>query len=224
MISLKTGILVAAVAVVGMGFGSGASAATTSCSSTIQFNVDDVVGVGGTNDGCAVGSTNQVKNNPAPGTINPDTPFGFGDWIYAGKQNIAGAAESGTVDIGFSYTGGANGGTWAINGALAAFSNLMIVQKGGGGNIDPDNWVAYLFNGPFNTSGDVVSAFVNANNGGVAGISNVSAWVRGPCQPGSFGCGPNTSPPPVPVPAGLPLMLTVIGVGAYMRKRARKSA
>ncbi|MEQ3710187.1 hypothetical protein [Tateyamaria sp.] len=50
------------------------------------------------------------------------------------------------------------------------------------------------------------------------------------CPPGQIRigeiCGPKTTDDPgvVPLPAGLPLMLTVIGVGAYMRKRARKSA
>jgi len=43
------------------------------------------------------------------------------------------------------------------------------------------------------------------------------------CPPGNFNC-PDPGIPGVPVPAGLPLMLTALGIGAYMRKRTRKSA
>ncbi|MEP1356381.1 MAG: hypothetical protein ABJX32_13305 [Tateyamaria sp.] len=44
--------------------------------------------------------------------------------------------------------------------------------------------------------------------------------VNGQCLPGTTG----EEPPAVPLPAGLPLLLTALGLGAFMSKRARKSA
>lgn len=60
---------------------------------------------------------------------------------------------------------------------------------------------------------------------------SLKAWNLGgafSCPPGEI-VGPNgecfkPTTPEIPVPAGLPLMLTAIGIGAYMRKRSRKSA
>ncbi|MFK7743925.1 MAG: VPLPA-CTERM sorting domain-containing protein [Roseobacter sp.] len=48
---------------------------------------------------------------------------------------------------------------------------------------------------------------------------NSADWV-----PETQSCGGDTTPNTVPLPAGMPLMLTILGVGAYMRKRARKAA
>jgi hypothetical protein len=63
-------------------------------------------------------------------------------------------------------------------------------------------------------------------------ISHIAFWDSGSdvvCGPEDPFYNPDTGfcsgdTGKVPVPAGLPLMLTAMGIGAYMRKRARKSA
>ncbi|WP_199913620.1 VPLPA-CTERM sorting domain-containing protein [Tateyamaria sp. Alg231-49] len=71
--------------------------------------------------------------------------------------------------------------------------------------------------------------------GGAKGdpVSHISVYGFGTppedCPPGQIRlngvCTTGTGEPPaVPLPAGLPLMLTAIGAGAYLRRRARKSA
>jgi hypothetical protein len=149
--------------------------------------------------------------------------FGFGDWLYAGKDS-----ENGVVDIDFAVSGGLQSGTWSVISTLfSTYTDLMIVTKGANGNNTQVNYVGYLFNTA--TDGDYSTPFFNANNNNPKNISHWTAYVRGvignECPPGTTGTPPNCAgTSPVPVPAGLPLMLTVLGVGAYMRKRARKSA
>jgi hypothetical protein len=149
--------------------------------------------------------------------------FGFSDWQFAGKEL---EDTDGPVDIGFSVSGGLQSGTWSVIEALFdTYANLMIVVKGGEGNNTQPEYVGYLFTSA--KSGDYSTPFFNATGGGAGNpknISHMTAYVQGTCTPtpeNGF-CGSDTTP--VPVPAGLPLMLTAMGVGAFMRSRSRKSA
>lgn len=131
------------------------------------------------NAGCQLGTTNNDFLNPLQ--VNLDNMFGFNDWIFAEK--VIEDPEQ-VINIGLLLDGGANPddigpGTWSINNIWGSYQNVMLVFKGGGGNIVPTKYVGYLLvNG--DTSGSYFTPFENGNNGNPAEISHVSAYVRVP--------------------------------------------
>ncbi len=239
MFSLKTGFLAAAVTAVSVVIGSGASAATfSSC-----VNAAGDTGYGGTieaydisgnvfdnvTDKNSISSACTISDGLDQDFLNPLTvneSGGFFDkttWAFAGKIAPAGNAFTDPTDDNAPEQEGLSG-SFDLS-ALGLTGEVMLVFKGG----DDTTLVGYLltslvgaWESPFT---DPPFDFSNQNGTGPIekDVSHISVYSA-PCPPGNISCGVNTQTPPVPVPAGLPLMLTAIGIGAYMRKRARKSA
>lgn len=151
------------------------------------------------------------------------------DGVLIDKSD-AGGVESGVLsgDVASSTVteiGGVTGttGTITIANLTGTYLELFLGLKVG--NSGNPTWAIFKIAAD-DVPGDF-TYFIDPQNG--AGMSHVNLYgvtgTPGDCVPGSFDpeCDePGT--PEVPVPAGLPLMLTAIGIGAYMRKRARKSA
>jgi hypothetical protein len=114
--------------------------------------------------------------------VNEDAMFGYTDWLFAEK--VLEDPEQ-DIDIGLTLTGDEQGGTWSIDDVWDSYSDVMLVFKGGGGNIEPSVYVGYLLvNG--DTSGTYTTPFVNGNNGNPTDISHVSAYVRHVPEPTSI--------------------------------------
>lgn len=144
-----------------------------------------------------LGNTN--NDQPAPETVNQDSVFGFNDWAEVQDDTDV----SGTS------------GEWSTTVNLAAYTDVMIVLKGGNGNgIDPSNYVAYrapiLTNessgSDYYFSGTWDSPF---EKNGPTDVSHYTIYARG-----------QTSPVPIPAAAWLfgSALIGMVGVGAR-RKR-----
>jgi hypothetical protein len=154
------------------------------------------------NAGCELGSTNNDFLNPLQ--VNLDSMFGFSDWIFAEKV-LEDPEED--IDIGLVLTGNEQSGTWSINDVWDTYSHVMLVFKGGGGNIEPSEYVGYLLvNG--DTSGTYMTPFSNLNNGNPTDISHVSGYVRVK-PPGEI----------IPEPASISLVGLLLGALALRRWR-----
>lgn len=146
-----------------------------------------------TNGGCELGTTNNdFVSNPLQ--VNQDSLFGYTDWNFLQKD-----LETNT-DLDF-LTGNRISGTFDISAFVQpSWTDVMLVFKGGGGNITPDKYVGYLLN---SLTGSWTTPFSNARNGNPAEVSHVSLYYR--------------TGTPIPTPALLP---GLIGMGlAAMRKK-----
>lgn len=117
--------------------------------------------------GCQLGSTNNDFLNPLQ--VNIDEMFGFDDWEFVSKP----------FGDGNSWDGNAQAGTWNILASLwDTYTDVMLVFKGGNGNINIDTYIGYLL--VFGeTEGDYTTPFANTNNGNGKDISHVSIYARG---------------------------------------------
>jgi hypothetical protein len=198
----------AAASVVALGaFSMGAASAATCTDLGIQ---DYALGdLSGANDGCALGTTNNDTINPLQ--VNADSIFG-GGWTFAEKS---GGEEEVKVDVGFN----AASGVWTVkSNFFSLYKELLLVIKGGAAdNILPNTYVAYLFSSDDGTTGTYKSPFLNTkpDPDQVAGISHMSAYYRG-TGGGVVG--------PVPVPAGLPLLLSGIAMAGFVARRKSRKA
>ena len=155
------------------------------------------------NAGCELGTTNNDFLS-SPLQVNKDSMFGFSDWVFAEKV-LEDPEED--IDIGLALTGDEISGTWSINDVWATYSHVMLVFKGGGGNIVPSDYVGYLLvNG--DTSGTYSTPFSNAINGNPADISHVSGYVRVK-PPGEV----------IPEPASITLVGLLLGALVLRRRR-----
>ena len=100
------------------------------------------------------------------------------------------------------------------------YSEFVLVFKAGedNGKTYPNNQVGYVLSG---TSGDWKSMIFTFDDKkkevkGVKGMSHVSLYARGKCDPTTEICGPGVGV--VPVPAGLPLLLSALGLGVAVRR------
>ena len=155
------------------------------------------------NAGCELGETNNDFLHD-PLQVNKDSMFGYTDWHFAEKV-LEDPEEY--IDIGLVLTGGVQNGTWSINDVWDTYSHVMLVFKGGGGNIEPSKYVGYLLvNG--DTSGTYMTPFSNLNNGNPTDISHVSGYVR-------------VKPPgeEIPEPASIALVGLLLGAIAIRRWR-----
>jgi hypothetical protein len=133
------------------------------------------------NAGCELGTTNNDSQSD-PLQVNLDTMFEYGDWFFAEK--VLEDPEQ-VIDIGLTLTGDEQGGMWSIDDVWGSYSDIMLVFKGGGGNVEPSVYVGYLLvNG--DTSGTYTTPFFNDNNGNPTDISHVSAYVRHMPEPSSI--------------------------------------
>ena len=105
-------------------------------------------------------------------------------------------------------------GTKDNSGATAFTSTaLYILFKIGGGN----EFATALIH---NTSGGLLNfSFTQIATG--SGLSHISEFGEA-CPPDFFGCGPPVNV--IPLPAGLPLLLSALGIGAILRRKGRKQA
>lgn len=207
LLGLKAALLGASLMV---GGAAGAATCDTAYSTAVTGNGSDA------NSGCFLGSTNNDTLNPLQ--VNTDAAFGSKDWAYAGKLL---ETEDGNVSIGavLGDNSGTFDGTWSVIPTLfSMYDELMIVLKGGNGNIDPDTYVAYRITEADGTSGSYVSPFFNVDRKTgepkeQADISHISFYVRGDGVPGA-----------VPLPAGMPLLLAGMGAMALLARRKTRKA
>lgn len=163
---------------------------------------------------CTISDAEQDFLNTDPITVNdPPGFFNETNWVFGGKIG---------VNTGYNGEGEGVSGTYDVTGVVnTALTKVLAVFKDGNGT----TLVGYLLDPVNGLSGDWSSPFVEPPfdfpGSSPKDVSHISIYTAD-CPEGSFGCGPSTSP--VPVPAGLPLMLTAMGIGVYMRKRACKSA
>jgi hypothetical protein len=167
-----------------------AGVASADISNNVTNNVD-----------CEVGTT----NNDSQTQVNTDSIFGFNEWAFAEKINFGEGPEQ-TIDIGLSLTGDETSGTWAINDGWDLYTQIMLVFKGGQGQIAPSNYVAYWLVDS-ETSGTYQSPFANLNNANATDISHVSAYVL----------------ITTPLPGALPLFGSVLGLVGLLRWRRRRN-
>ncbi len=191
-------------------------------SASATFTLDNVMNVGSTTEfSLTVDITNTVLASAA-GT-NRITAFGFSSDPDAVISNPLNNGDGLDWDVGAGFIPGFNGEVelcvFATNGCQSA--------TGGASNglqaEDSDTISFVLTTAAIETSitlGDFAIKFASATSTD----GSFEFGGSSECEQGQFGpdCGEPTNP--IPLPAGLPLMLTIVGIGAYMRKRSRKSA
>jgi hypothetical protein len=146
------------------------------------------------NLGCERGTTNNDKLNPLQ--VNQDSLFGFSDWNFFGKDNLS--------DNNTKF------GEYNLNSRVQnSWSDIMLVLKGGNGNINTKTYVGYLLaqDNLGGWTGDWNSPFSNNNNGNIKDVSHISLYYR-------------EGATEVPTPALLP---GLIGMGvASLRKKKKQ--
>jgi hypothetical protein len=152
------------------------------------------------NDGCQIGTTNNDTLGGGTSQVNADHMFGFTDWIFGEKA----FDNDQNIDVGLVAFGNAQGGLWLIDDDIwDAYSDVMLVLKGGNGNTVPDRYVGYLLE-QGQDWGSYLSPFMNGSRR--KDISHISVYLRQ---------GGNAVPEPT--------TLALIGIGlvglAYMRRR-----
>ncbi|MEP1198001.1 hypothetical protein [Tateyamaria sp.] len=180
---------------------------STATAGTYKFTLANTSGTtGGTSDGVLTGFALDFAPSNATPTITNDFVGETGtdqDWFI---HSISGNSLSNSIGFDVCYTSQSNG---SCTGA-------------GNANVGLQSGETSMFLIAFSPDVSFSNALTRFQSIGPNGGSQ--KIVGSDCQPGALGCAPNTTSTPVPLPAGLPLMLTAIGIGAYMRKRARKSA
>ena len=188
--NLKT--TAALVALVTMSSAGAASAATVACTPTVSAALT-------TNIGCEVSTAaSQDFTQSDPITVNAEAFFGNTDWVFESKDNLADNVKSGTLTISSLL--------WS------SYSQVMAIFKSG--NENSDNYLVGFLLSPDDTSFDYTSPFFN-QNGKPKAISHISIYGRGDGDDGDTG-GPVGA---VPVPAGLPLLASALGIGLFLRRR-----
>lgn len=176
---------------------------------------------------CDIGEVNNDFQNPLQ--VNEDEIFGLSDWVFLGRNNYNTSLDDEGEEVEdnsgfdnfdtfaqgygqtFSITGNSLGGPQSIieiaSGLFDDFESLMLVFKGGGGNIQPDVYVAHLLEDG-TLQYNYTSPFVNAGEPGSAtAISHISLY------------GTQSVVGAVPLPAGGLLLLTAFGGLAFARRR-----
>lgn len=175
---------------------------TSSC----VLNTPDVTSRVSMTNGCVVVSA----GNDSETVVNNQMLFGFDTWVQDGKDDGVNGSTSGQNTLGFLANGSTLGGDWELTSmdAWSDFSQIMLVFKGGNGNITPEGFVAYLLQVDALT-GTYQSPFNNANNpANLANISHISVYGVSA----------------VPIPAALPLFLSaIVGLGWFRRRSIHSS-
>lgn len=156
-----------------------------------------------------LGTDGNVDNDPAE--FNATNFGGFSDWTDLGT--IQGSEVGGGVNANFEISGTTLSGTWELfsNSTTSLYDTFVLLFKAGQDqNTDPAAQVGYILSG---TSGVWASPLLKSSDATQRDISHVELYARN-----SGGGVPG--PDPVPLPAGLPLLLTgLLGVGILSRRR-----
>ncbi len=225
MISIKRTIIAGAVAAIGfMGLSTAATAATActdfadGTNSTLQGIEDKAVNAASDYSGCEYFT---VSGQPDLDDFNGLELFGLDNWADIGAPKVE--TTSGAVTTASWGSASQTEVSVEITELLFGGKDLIFVALKDGQDADPGNVVAYSFDQTFiDQTITILSPFSNPGDPLVTkGISNVQIFGAS-CPVGSFGCPSDTTP--IPLPAGLPLLLSALGLGAFVRMRIRKSA
>lgn len=141
-----------------------------------------------------------------------------GSWEFKEKEDGS-YTNSGLLQssANASYSEFDEGGNWSISDAFFdLYEYALLVFKDG--NNEPGTFVAYKVEqaADGDVSGTWQSMWFNQNGLTGDGTSHISL----------YGYGKPSDPPGgvIPLPAGLPLLLTVVGIGGLIGRRKRKSA
>lgn len=167
--------------------------------------------------------------------MNDNAALGYNAWVNIGKlDSTSTEGDVSVLTTAFSPAGG------SYNIAASWFDDYDIIALGfKDGRSTPSNAIVYGFLTA--VSGTYESMFYNSGScdgkipgdcddddrqGGTGGaISNITIWgVKEGCDPVTQLCGPGSGPPPIPVPAALPLLLTALGATAVLARRKKKKA
>ncbi|GGO60539.1 hypothetical protein SAMN05444398_11361 [Roseovarius pacificus] len=212
--------LIPAVAALALSTVAGAASAAT-WTNELTCSVTDVTA----NAADCFGSLSPDPKNDNKVDFNSDTfdddgtittgLFGYTDWSYLGKDDTPGGTDAGGAALGLDATpdGGATSGGWDMtDGILSQYSQVIIVLKGS------TDFAAYLYNVVADAESGtfVMPSFIKDNTQDKQhALSHLSVYARGG----------NTPPGGViPLPAGLPLMLSALGIGGLIARRKRKAA
>ncbi len=129
--------------------------------------------------------------------------------------NTQGNARADSVNAVWTFTGNIIGVMGNYNGSMEFLSSAELGAAGVTYETDPDNKLAAR--GLENINGG------GANDDGFSFTGNVLTLTMRVTEPGDW-VRVITDVNPVPVPAGLPLVLTALGAFGFMRSRKRKAA
>ena len=141
----------------------------------------------------------------------------FPGWTFLDKNPGTGGALDDALTIsGISATSG------SFSFSAPGYTDFIIVFKSGEGQLDPD-WAAFSL--PFGvTSGQWLIDNSSPDSKGDQSLSHANLYGKECILGGPCGGGAN-EPGTVPLPAGLPLLLSAIGFGGLFQwARRRKSA
>ncbi|EDM72729.1 hypothetical protein RAZWK3B_00875 [Roseobacter sp. AzwK-3b] len=201
-------------------FSTHAEAVTANYTSNLSCDVVDVTGGGSNSSDCfgtVSGNPSQIGESAfetatfvgyfSDNSLSTTGLFGKTDWNLIAKKDFDPVQIDGLNGTeGTTPTTGSEPGTWSLIDAtaLSAYGYSAVMLKQG------SFFAAYLFDGaPLPTSGEWYTAWWTNNPGDV---SNITVWAGGKSVNGQ-----------IPVPAGLPLLLTAMGLGGFMSWRKRKT-
>ncbi|SHF82987.1 hypothetical protein SAMN05444339_1159 [Loktanella atrilutea] len=167
------------------------SAATTTCSTAVAATLSP-------NMGCEVStSSNQDSVSPnKPLTVNLDGFFGSTDWSFLNKQEIGEESPA------------AQGGTLNISSTLwSTYGRILAIFKDG-----KDTFLTGFLLNTDGTTFTYTSPFLRTGKS-PKDVSHISFYGQGTPD------GDTGGPSPVPLPAGLPMLASALGLAVFLRKR-----
>lgn len=142
-------------------------------------------------------------------------------WVTAGKDETSG--DNG-ADV--EATVGQKVGTWTADFGSDVLNTIVVALKGGKGGSKLFLFKDLVTAGSvFGGGYDMQKAGLVNNKGKGQNLSNLSvAGVFIKCDPQNPDCGDGGTGGTVPLPAGLPLLLTALGLGGFAARRAKKKS
>ncbi|WP_139170500.1 hypothetical protein [Lutimaribacter saemankumensis] len=200
----------------------GLFAAASADASTCSVSGATITKIGSTNVAPALAATacEDYAGNIGAGStfidgLNAGTFF-TGEFAAGTTWTFVGKEDSSTDDPDITAQIGNTIGTWSADFDSLLVNNVIIALKG------TQNGALFLFKG-LNPSASyfeggfdmTLAGLIAGGSGGGGGLSNLSV------------AGVYVSDPPggvIPLPAGLPLLLSAIGIGGLISRRKRKTA
>lgn len=206
----------------------GTPASAASCLAD-DLPADILLGVDPNSD-CFVGTTGVGgSGNDSESILNGASVFGQTDWEQIAKDNGLNGTDEGDASA-LTVTGTLVSGTLTIaDSVFDMFNQVAVVLKSGGGNVNPEFWVAYLVEQDTDENTIVstysyLSIFDNASNSEDKNLSHIALYGANKGD-GGGGCEDDdpTCVPPIPLPAGLPLILAGVGALGILRMHRKRS-